>query len=73
MKNLLIAALLAPSLAMSTNAVAAVDGQLATPVWAVPRQIPIDKQEMNLRSAGANLSGTLHYPDDGRNLAAFDR
>jgi len=70
MNKFLTAALLACSCAVSTSSSAAIYSQPSTPVWAVPAQTVIAKQVMTFTSAGAQLSGTLYYPDGRHNLAA---
>lgn len=42
----------------------------ADPPWALPAQVTINKQPMTFTNAGAQLSGTLYYPEGRRNLAA---
>lgn len=63
---LFVAAILGSSIFPNINAAAAA----ATVPWAVRPQLIIDKQEMTFTSAGAQLNGTLYYPEGRRKLAA---
>ena len=49
---------------------AAAQEPAAAPEWAVPPQVVIDREPMEFASAGAQLSGTLYYPQGGKDLAA---
>lgn len=67
---LLCAAALGSSISPAIHSAAAADAPPASASWAIPPQFIIDKQEMTFTSAGAQLSGTLYYPEGRRNLAA---
>jgi dipeptidyl aminopeptidase/acylaminoacyl peptidase len=54
----------------SVNFAAAATAEAKSSPWAVPPQVVIKQQDMTFTSAGAELSGTLYYPEGRRSLAA---
>jgi len=69
MKTLTGITCIAAGFALTANATAG-RAQTSQSAWAVPRQLVVKHQEVTFSSAGAQLSGTLFYPENRRSLAA---
>jgi pimeloyl-ACP methyl ester carboxylesterase len=70
MKQLVLAVLLGSSLSFATASASAADVYAGAPRSSVAPQVVVQQQDMTFTSDGATLSGTLYYPEAGRDVAA---